>query len=93
MIASWGNGATRRFAESGKIRGFGGLDAELAMERLAMLNAATDLTDFSPLKSVGLHKLKGNRRDFWALTINGPWRLCFRFRAGHAYDVEIVDYH
>ncbi|WP_156383411.1 hypothetical protein [Rhizobium sp. Root483D2] len=27
------------------------------------------------------------------MTINGPWRLCFRFEDGHAYDVEIVDYH
>jgi proteic killer suppression protein len=30
---------------------------------------------------------------FWALTINGPWRLVFRFADGDAHDVEIVDYH
>jgi proteic killer suppression protein len=31
----------------------------------------------SPLKSVGLHPLKGNRRGQWAITVNGPWRICF----------------
>jgi len=47
----------------------------------------------SPLKSVGLHKLGGDRKGQWAMTINGRWRLCFRFADGDAWDVEIVDYH
>lgn len=58
-----------------------------------MLDAATALTDLSPLRSVGLHPLKGQRRGQWAMTVNGRWRICFRFRDGDAYDVEIVDYH
>jgi toxin HigB-1 len=45
------------------------------------------------LKSVGLHMLQGNRAGYWAVTINGPWRLVFRFTDGDAHDVEIVDYH
>ena len=93
MILSWGDGTTQRFAETGKSRRFSGMDAALALERLAMLNAASSLADLSPLKSVGLHKLKGNLRDYWAMSINGPWRLCFRYRDGHAHDVMIVDYH
>jgi proteic killer suppression protein len=40
-----------------------------------------------------LHRLTGDRKAFWAVTINGPWRLVFRFEDGHAWDVEIVDYH
>ena len=56
-------------------------------------NVAKSLHDLSPLKSVGLHKLKGNRKGQWAVTVNGPWRICFRFADGHAHDVEIVDYH
>ena len=60
---------------------------------LAALNAATSLRDLSPLKSVRLHKLSGNRQGQWAMTINGPWRVCFRFEEGNAWDVEIVDYH
>ena len=57
------------------------------------LNVAQTLRDLSPLKSVSLHKLKGTRRNQWAMTVNGPWRICFEFRKGDAHDVEIVDYH
>ncbi len=92
MIRSWANSTTRRFAEDGKSK-FSGLDEEFALDLLAALNAATSLNDLSPLRSVGLHKLTGDRRGSWAMTINGPWRLCFRFHDGDAYDVEIVDYH
>ncbi len=56
------------------------------------LNAAKTLRDLSPLKSVGLHKLKGDRNGQWAMAVNGPWRICFEFRRGDAYNVEIVDY-
>ncbi|MGE0421233.1 MAG: type II toxin-antitoxin system RelE/ParE family toxin [Reyranellaceae bacterium] len=92
MIRSWANASTRRFAEAGKSR-FKGLDVEAAADMLAALDAARSLSDLGSLRSVGLHKLKGDRRDQWAVTINGPWRLCFRFRDGDACDVEIVDYH
>jgi proteic killer suppression protein len=40
-----------------------------------------------------LHELTGGRSGSWAMTINGPWRLVFRFKDGDAFDVEIVDYH
>ncbi len=92
MIRSWANSATRRFAETGKSK-FAGLDVEAAEERLAALDAATALSDLSPLRSIGLHKLAGARRDQWAMTVNGPWRVCFRFEDDDAWDVEIVDYH
>jgi proteic killer suppression protein len=54
---------------------------------------ATSLADLTPLKAIGLHKLAGSRKDQWAVAINGPWRVCFRFKDGDAWDVEIVDYH
>lgn len=92
MIKTWANSATRKFAEDGKNK-FSGMDAETAEDLIAALDAATSLNDLSPLKSVGLHKLSGDRKDQWAMTISGPWRLCFRFEDGDAWDVEIVDYH
>jgi proteic killer suppression protein len=92
MIKSIANSATRQFIESGKSK-FSGLDADKAKMRLVMLQNARSLDDLAPLKSVGLHKLSGDRKTQWAMIINGPWRLCFRFEDGHAYDVEIVDYH
>lgn len=60
---------------------------------LRLLDRVKSLAEISPLKSVGLHPLKGNRKGQWAITVNGPWRICFRFEDGEACDVEIVDYH
>lgn len=70
-----------------------GMDVKAAEDLLAALDAAEALSDLSPLRSVGLHKLKGERAGQWAMTINGPWRICFRFRNGNAYDVQITNYH
>ena len=93
MIRSWGNSRSQRFYEQGKTSKFRGLDSNAADDLLATLDAAESLKDLSPLKSIGLHKLTGNRAGQWAMTVNGPWRVCFRFKDGHAYDVEITDYH
>ncbi|WP_353228291.1 type II toxin-antitoxin system RelE/ParE family toxin [Novosphingobium sp.] len=92
MIVSFANRATQRFAMDGKSK-FGGMDAAKALARLQVLHAANALDDIPPLKSIGLHALSGDRQGQWAMTINGPWRLVFRFHDGNAEDVEIVDYH
>ena len=93
MIRSWRNAASRRVWEGATPNRFRGLDRAAAIDLLLALNAATALRDLSPLKSVGLHELKGARASQWAMTVNGPWRICFGFRAGDAYEVEIVDDH
>ena len=93
MIKSWANRSSQRFYEDGKTSKFRGLDVDAADDLLASLDAAESLKDLSPLKSVGLHKLSGNRSGQWAMTVNGPWRICFRFKDGDAYDVKITDYH
>jgi toxin HigB-1 len=92
VIRSFANAATRRFYETGKSR-FGGLDDEAAHLALAALDEAVSLAELGALRSVGLHKLKGDRKGQWAMTISGPWRLCFRFADGDAFEIEIVDYH
>ena len=93
MIRSWANSRSRRFYEDGKTSKFRSLDPDAADDLLAMLDAAESLNDLSPLKSISLHKLSGDRAGQWAMTVNGPWRICFRFKDGDAYDVEITDYH
>lgn len=92
VIVSFANRATERFAIDGKSK-FRGMDVAKAMARLKVLRAARSIDDIPPLKSVGLHALSGDRQGQWAMTINGPWRLFFRFANGDAHDVEIVDYH
>jgi len=94
MIRSWRNLATRKVWDGEeRPNQFRGLDFETAVELLLALNVAASLSDLSPLRSVGLHKLKGERKDQWAMTVNQRWRICFEFRKGDAFDVEIVDYH
>jgi proteic killer suppression protein len=72
---------------------FRDLDFDAAVDLLLALNVAKALSDLSPLKSVRLHKLKGDRKGPWAMTVDGPWRICFEFRGDDAYNVEITDYH
>jgi toxin HigB-1 len=93
MIRTWKNATSRKLWEEQTGRNFRGLDVKLALELLAALNVAKSLKDLSPLKSVGLHKLKGDRKKQWAMTVNDRWRICFAFKDGDAFDVEIVDYH
>jgi proteic killer suppression protein len=93
VIKSWRNAASRKVWEGERPNRFRGLDVEAAVDLLLALNVAISLHDLSPLASVGLHKLKGERKGQWAMTVNGPWRICFEFRKGDAYNVEIADYH
>jgi toxin HigB-1 len=93
VIRSWRNAASRKVWEGGRPNQFRGLDHDLATDLLLALNVARSLQDLSPLRSIGLHKLRGDRKGQWAMTVNGPWRICFEFRRGDAYEVEIVDYH
>jgi toxin HigB-1 len=93
MIRSWRNSVTRKVWEGERPNALRGLDFEHATDLLLALNVAKSLNDLSPLKSVGLHKLKGARKGQWAMTVNERWRICFEFRKGDAYEVEIVDYH
>lgn len=93
MIRSWRNTASRKVWERERPNQFRGLDFETAIDLLLALNIAKSLQDLSPLKSVGLHKLKDDRKNQWAMTVNDRWRICFEFRASHAFNVEIVDYH
>jgi proteic killer suppression protein len=93
VIRSWRNAATRKIWEGERPNQFRGLDFDVAVDLLLALNVAATLQDLSPLRSVGLHKLKGERKNEWAMTVNGRWRICFEFRRGEAHQVEIVDYH
>ena len=40
-----------------------------------------------------LHPLKGELKGHYAVSVSGNWRVTFRFKDGHAVDVDYVDYH
>jgi toxin HigB-1 len=65
----------------------------VARRRLRYLHAAKRLEDLMVPPGNQLEALKGDRRGQHSIRINRQWRVCFVWRDGHAYDVEIVDYH
>jgi len=64
-----------------------------ALNKLAVLSQARDLNDLRVPPANRLEALSGNRKGQHSIRINQQWRICFRWEAGDAYDVEIVDYH
>ena len=93
MIRSWRNTSSRKVWEGERPNRFRSLDVDAAIDLLLALNAAETLGSLSPLECVGMHKLKGEHKAQWAMTVNGLWRICFEFRKGNAFDVEIVNCH
>ena len=67
--------------------------ASVALRKLNYLHAANQLADLRVPPANRLEKLKGNRKGQYSIRINRKWRICFEFKDGDAYNVEIVDYH
>jgi proteic killer suppression protein len=64
-----------------------------ALRKLRILDAAVDLDDLRVPPGNRLERLKGDRAGQHSIRVNDQWRICFRWKAGDAHDVEIVDYH
>lgn len=65
----------------------------IAMRKLAMLHRAAVLDDLRIPPNNRLKALNRDRAGSYSIRINDQYRVCFRFDAGNAFDVEIVDYH
>lgn len=65
----------------------------LARRKMVILDAATELATLRIPPGNRLEGLKGDRKGYHSIRINDQWRICFKWKAGDAYDVEIVDYH
>jgi len=64
-----------------------------AQRKLAQLDAATGLSDLKVPPSNQLEALRKDRIGQHSIRISQQWRLCFVWKDGDAFDVEIVDYH
>jgi len=69
------------------------LPARVALRKLTMLDAAQTLGDLRVPPGNRLEKLRGDREGEHSIRINDQWRICFKWKEGNAYDVEIADYH
>ncbi len=67
--------------------------ARRALHKLIAINEAETLADLRIPPSNRLEQLKGDRKGQFSIRINDQFRICFSWKDGNAYDVEIVDYH
>jgi proteic killer suppression protein len=74
-------------------KGFPNDLAKVARRKLRMLGSATRLEDLRSPPGNRLETLMGDRTGQYSIRINDQWRLCFVWRDGDSYDVEVVDYH
>jgi len=66
---------------------------QIARRKLEMLDAAESLQDLRIPPSNHLEKLSGDRAHQHSIRVNKQWRICFEWRNGQSYEVEITDYH
>jgi proteic killer suppression protein len=73
-----------------------GLPADVAVRakrKLDLIDGAATLDFLSVPPGNRLEALKGDRKGQHSIRVNEQWRVCFRWKKGHAYDVELCDYH
>ncbi|MGD2064473.1 MAG: type II toxin-antitoxin system RelE/ParE family toxin [Nitrospirota bacterium] len=92
MIASFRDKDTQALFEERPVRHFAAIERG-ARRKLLFLNQARRLEDLAALPGNRLEKLSGDRKGQHSIRINDQWRICFRWKAGDAFEVEIVDYH
>jgi len=93
MIKSYGNKLTQQLAEGSFPKKLPSEIKTRALMRLVQLDNATSINDLRMPPSNHLEKLSGGRQEQYSIRINQQWRICFAFENGHAFNVEIIDYH
>lgn len=92
MIKTFGDKDTEALFDGKRVRRFVRLENP-ARRKLDYLDAAVVLEDLRAPPGNRLEALKGNRLGQYSIRVNDQFRICFSWHNGHAYDVEIVDYH
>jgi len=93
MIVSFRDAETARIWEGVRSRHFPPDIQTVALRKLRLINNARRLDDLAVPPGNRLEALKGARRGQHSIRINDQWRICFNWKDGHAYEVEIVGYH
>ena len=91
MTKSFKHKGLERFFVSGNRSGIQVAHAGRIRDRLAFLNAAKTIEDMDK-PGYRLHKLMGDRRDQWSISVSHNWRIVFTFDRGDAYSVNYEDY-
>jgi len=92
VIQSFKHKGLKQLFEKGTARGVRADQLAKIENILAVLNRARKPKDMD-LPGFGLHRLKGDLKEFWSVTVKANWRIIFRFENGGVYDVDLADYH
>ena len=92
MIRSFRHRGLKRLFERGDRSQVSPEHLEKIENILAVLDRARDPRDMD-LPGFRLHRLAGDLKGYWAVTVRANWRVMFRFKDGDAVDVDLVDYH
>jgi proteic killer suppression protein len=92
LIRSFRDKDTESIFHQHRVRRFQQI-ATVALRRLVQIDSADELRDLASPPANRLEALKGNRAGQYSVRINDQFRVCFRWKDGHAFDVAITDYH
>lgn len=92
MIKSFRSRDAQQLHERQPVKRFRSFE-RVAQRKLRQLDIASELRDLKSPPGNHLEALRGDREGQYSIRINDQWRICFVWREGDAYDVEIVDYH
>jgi proteic killer suppression protein len=92
MIRSFACDDTEALFRSDAVARFRNIE-RVARRKLLQLHAASELTTLRVPPGNQLEALKGDRKGQHSIRVNDQWRICFRWDAEGAHEVEIVDYH
>lgn len=94
QIESIRHKALRRFAETGSTKGLPSGSVDRLRNMLAYINAIASEEELLVPPNFGAHRLTGDRKGDWALTVTRNWRMTFRINnAGAIEDLDLEDYH
>ena len=92
-MISFGNSDTEKVWNGIRVKGLPTEIQNIGRRKLRMLNNSVDIADLRIPPSNRLEKLLGKAKDFYSIRINDRWRIVFKWNAGNASEVEIIDYH
>lgn len=92
MIRSFRHKGLERFFLTGSLKGIQPHHASRLRRQLTQLNVAEKPEEMD-VPGWRLHRLHGNLKDFWSVTVSGNWRVIFRFAGTDAEQVDYLDYH
>lgn len=93
MIVSFGKSDTEQIWLGNKVKKLPFEIQNIGRRKLRMLNNSINIGDLRIPPANRLEKLSGKLKDFYSIRINDQWRIIFKWSAGNAFEVEIIDYH